>query len=91
MIIGGSRYQNSPVVTVVKGSQDVSVIVPSEQVPFSFNYISHMVAQGDRIDNISFQYYGDPTLWWRVADANPEVMYYDSLVTGSILRIPVVA
>lgn len=91
MIIAGSRYQDSSVVTVVKDSQDVAVIVPSMQQPFSFNYVTHLVTQGDRIDNISYQYYGNPTVWWRIADANPEVMFYDNLTVGSTIRIPVVA
>lgn len=30
----------------------------------------HMVTQGDRLDNITAQYLGDPEQFWRVADAN---------------------
>jgi nucleoid-associated protein YgaU len=30
----------------------------------------HTVTQGDRLDNITAQYLGDPELFWRVADAN---------------------
>jgi len=30
----------------------------------------HTVKQGERLDNITAQYFGDPTLFWRVCDAN---------------------
>jgi hypothetical protein len=30
----------------------------------------HVVVQGERLDNIASQFLGDPTLFWRVADAN---------------------
>ncbi|MGH6871402.1 MAG: LysM domain-containing protein [Rhizomicrobium sp.] len=30
----------------------------------------HAVVQGERLDNIAAQYLGDPTLFWRLADAN---------------------
>lgn len=30
----------------------------------------HVVMQGERLDNIAAQYLGDPTLFWRLCDAN---------------------
>ncbi len=30
----------------------------------------HVVTQGERLDNITAQYMGDPTLFWRLCDAN---------------------
>ena len=30
----------------------------------------HRVAKGDRLDNVTALYLGDPLLFWRVADAN---------------------
>lgn len=30
----------------------------------------HKVAQGERLDNITARYLGDPAQFWRVADAN---------------------
>jgi hypothetical protein len=31
----------------------------------------HEVTQGDRLDNLTARYLGDPELFWRVCDANP--------------------
>ena len=30
----------------------------------------HIVEQGDRLDNLSARYLGDPLQYWRIADAN---------------------
>ena len=30
----------------------------------------HVVIQGERLDNIASQFLGDPTLFWRICDAN---------------------
>jgi nucleoid-associated protein YgaU len=32
--------------------------------------IEHLVVQGDRLDNLTARYLGDPTQFWRIADAN---------------------
>lgn len=32
--------------------------------------LEHFVKQGERLDNLTAQYLGDPELFWRVCDAN---------------------
>jgi hypothetical protein len=32
--------------------------------------VEHTVSQGDRLDNVTVRYLGDPTQFWRVCDAN---------------------
>ena len=32
--------------------------------------VEHRVAQGERLDNITARYLGDPTQFWRLCDAN---------------------
>ena len=32
--------------------------------------VEHQVAQGERLDTITAKYLGDPTQFWRIADAN---------------------
>jgi hypothetical protein len=50
--------------------------------------IEHRVAQGDRLDLIAARYLGDPTAFWRVADANV-VLDPDELTAeaGRLIRI----
>lgn len=37
----------------------------------------HTVTQGERLDNITANYLGDPTQFWRIADANLEASPLD--------------
>lgn len=48
----------------------------------------HSVVEGDRLDNLAYQYLGDPEQFWRVADANA-AMHPDELTAeiGRTLRI----
>ena len=46
----------------------------------------HTVRDGDRLDLISFKYYGDPARWWQIADANPEFEFpLDLLDRGPVV------
>ncbi|WP_199856434.1 hypothetical protein [Lunatibacter salilacus] len=49
----------------------------------------HRVADGERLDNITAMYLGDPEQFWQVADANG-VMKPQELIekAGNLLRIP---
>jgi hypothetical protein len=90
MILPNSRYADSSVATVDKDGANVSVIVPSAAKSYSFAYANHQVAVGERIDSIAYQYYTDSTLWWRIADANPEIMFWDDVPVGTIIRVPTI-
>ncbi|MBD2261428.1 LysM domain-containing protein [Pseudanabaena sp. FACHB-2040] len=51
----------------------------------------HKVVEGDRIDNITAQYLGDPEQFWRVCDAN-RAMHPDEMTAeiGRTLDIPLI-
>ncbi len=59
-------------------------------VPSSnFNDLYVITQESDRFDNLAFQYYGDPTLWWAISIANPNLpqnSYFPP--PGVQLRIP---
>jgi hypothetical protein len=50
--------------------------------------VEHTVADGQRPDNITAQYLGDPTQFWRLCDANG-ARFPDDLVAqiGTVLKI----
>lgn len=51
----------------------------------------HLVTQGERLDNITARYLGDPEQFWRVCDANvvmqPATLTDDAHI-GQRIRIP---
>jgi len=44
----------------------------------------HLVTQGDRLDNVTYQYLGDPEQFWRVCDAN-RAMHPEDLTTVAMI------
>jgi hypothetical protein len=60
-------------------------IPPPERFDLLFE---HVVTEGERLDNITFKYMGDPEQFWRICDANA-VLRPDELTdtTGRRIRI----
>ncbi|HEX8852895.1 MAG TPA: hypothetical protein VF754_05375, partial [Pyrinomonadaceae bacterium] len=76
----GSRYrkltESSPV--DARGERlrgkDLRLISPVE------GQFLHTVREGERLDLLAFKYYGDPTRWWQISDANPAEPYPPDLL-----------
>ncbi len=47
----------------------------------------HVVIQGDRLDNITARYLGDPEQFWRICDANPVMEPEELEEVGRHIRI----
>jgi hypothetical protein len=43
---------------------------------------------GDRIDYVSYLFLGDPSVWWKIMDINPEISNPFAISPGTVLRIP---
>lgn|SRR5262249_28764518 len=79
MIKKGSRYEGA---VLFKPTEDgtvpfrgirARVIKPARPV------LEHHLRVGERHDLLSAHYYNEPQLWWRVLDANPDVLYAGDL------------
>jgi hypothetical protein len=49
--------------------------------------VEHTVAQGERLDQITARYLGDPTQFWRVCDANNVLQPEELEQTGRVVKI----
>lgn len=90
MIHADSRHAEHPLETDRSGSQHkqfVNVPFPGDS-RFSFSY--YTVEEGVTIDWLGHLEANDGSLWWAVADANPEILDWHDLKPGTIIRIPVV-
>ena len=65
-------------------------VVKYPLIPQSNNDIYAITEFGDRYDNLSFQFYGDVTLWWIISTSNPNIVSFSSMFipVGSQIRIP---
>lgn len=53
----------------------------------STTLVEHTVAQGERLDNITARYLGDPTQFWQVCDANSVLEPAELEELGRAVRI----
>lgn len=63
------------------------LFIPPE-IPSSDSDTVHVVGAGERIDNISYKYYGTPLLWWVIAERNNIDLPLADLRQGLELTIP---
>jgi hypothetical protein len=62
--------------------------VPSPSRSFTVNYTYYLWVYGDRPDSVAAFFYGDPSMWWNIADANPEILDWTDLQPGTVIRVP---
>jgi nucleoid-associated protein YgaU len=67
-----SRYRHLPVATSTDTRGRSRTWVTLRLVSDPVATISYQVLQHDRLDRLSARAYGDPTVWWQIADANAE-------------------
>ena len=88
MISPNSRYAQSTVIALTINGQDRATIVPGIQQPYTFNYTTYQVTALDRIDNLAYSFYQDASKWFRIADANPQILDWSNVPVGTIIRVP---
>ena len=91
MITSNSRYVNDALV-MIQGSDATlrTTITLSEPSKTQFSYMLHTITGFDRLDTLADTYLGDPSLWWQIADINPDVTIdWSVMPVGTTIRIPV--
>jgi hypothetical protein len=84
-----SRYNGSPMYATTdeqgRTVRAVRLPLPTQPRPAG----RHRLRQGERLDLLAAGFLGDPTAFWRIADANNTMWPDDLLVVGGTLIIPV--
>ena len=68
-----------------EGKYYINTILPD--IPLSQNDTYIITQDGDRLDNLSFEFYKDTQFWWVIAAANPGIVKGDGFGLKSNLRI----
>ena len=83
-----NRYQNIPIINSVTGKQ-IYATSRYPEIPLSENDIYVYTTQGDRYDLLALNFYGDSSLWWIIASANPNIdLMTLAIPEGVQIRIP---
>jgi len=74
MITKGSRYESA---LPFKPAEDGTIVfrgVRPRIIGAARPVLEHYLRIGERHDLLAAHYYNEPRLWWRVLDANPDVL-----------------
>lgn len=84
-----SRYADNQVVPLTKNLlTKPTIIINPPSKPVVYGISTYTWQLGDQIDYLAFSAYGDETQWWRIADANPEILFWNGVEPGAQVRIP---
>ena len=88
-VSNNSRYANNKIVAITDNTGKVrpTLVIdpPGEQ---RINYATYTWQEGDQIEYLAWSAYRDEQSWWVIADANPEIMYWNDLPRGTEVRVP---
>jgi hypothetical protein len=91
LFLSNSRYYGLATTTFTTAAGDTVTYVKRRLVPQPDRFQTiqqYGVQQGDRLDNLAAQFLGDPTLFWRLCDANRAMRPWTLTETvGATLRI----
>jgi nucleoid-associated protein YgaU len=92
MFFKGSRYETARAFTYAAGGFEVFPGVRPREVATQAGAVEHVVKAGDRLDLLARHYYNDERLWWRIVDANPEILFAGDMLApgteGEVILIP---
>ena len=85
-----SRYAGLDLATLERPEGTPVVYVRRRFIPPPERYVTlqeHVVAQGQRLDQLAALYLGDPEQFWRICDANVVLRPEELEVVGRVVRI----
>jgi nucleoid-associated protein YgaU len=90
MIYQSSRYYNQLIdyVSFVENEDELPIVFYTFDTQGTITWTEHVYQKGERLDQLSFQYYGRPDFWWVIPEYNPEIDDFSNIPPGTVLRIP---
>lgn len=88
----GSRYSKSQIFNENENGDQVFIGIRSRKITPAEGVIEHVLAKDERLDLLALQYYNDSSFWWRIVDANPDIVFAGDLMAidrvGTVIVIP---
>jgi nucleoid-associated protein YgaU len=89
MIFQGSRYATTEVIAAQDGRGATRRALELRRIPSTPGVLEHVVAEGERLDQLAQRFYGDPLKSWLILDANPEELNPSLLLRpGRRIKVP---
>ncbi|MFE6739797.1 hypothetical protein [Streptomyces tubercidicus] len=88
-ISAGSRYARNTVTPFVgTDGRTRQTIMPRKPDAIDLTVVDYTWRESDRVDLLAAHLYGDETMWWVFAQANPEILDWTHVRPGTIVRLP---
>ena len=92
MLVKKSRYRNVRTFEPPTDGAEVFTGLRARAVGEAVGVVEHEVLATDRLDRLARHYYNNDRLWWRIIDANPQVVFGADLLgeemAGRVILIP---
>lgn len=89
MFFDGSRYLRVADYTIDAGEGPPRKLKATRELLPTQTALTYQVREGDRLDLLAYKFYRNPRKWWLIADANPDCIALEQLLTpGRLLIIP---
>lgn len=83
-----SRYASASISTVTDGrGTHQSVNIP-DITTATYVFTFYQMREGDSLDALAYQAYGNGAYWWKIADLNPEILDWLDVPPGTVIRLP---
>ncbi|MFZ5447962.1 MAG: hypothetical protein ACOZFS_04920 [Thermodesulfobacteriota bacterium] len=88
----GSRYDKAQLFEPTPAGEIIFKGIRPRQIDPAVGVIEHVVTTGERLDLLAGHYYNNPRLWWRIIDANPDILFGGDIflenMAGQAILIP---
>ena len=92
MIAKGSRYEDAKLFLADQDKQPVFGGIRARKMSQAAGVLEYTIEKGDRLDLLSLHFYNNTRRWWRILDANPQIMFAADLMldeyVGETILIP---
>ena len=80
MFESASRYEGTLPFSEADSREPVFRGFRPRQIHPAIGVLEHSLREGDRPDLLALGFYNDPRRWWRILDANPDILYAGDLL-----------
>jgi nucleoid-associated protein YgaU len=89
VVFKGSRYAGVQVIQPLRADGTRPRVLVSRVITPAGGVLSHVVSEGERLDQLATRFYVEPTKYWLILDANLEVLNpFELLRAGDRIQIP---
>ncbi len=75
MIEKRSRYESAKLFAGDNGKEPVFGGIRPRKIGSAAGVLEYTVKEGDRLDLLSLHFYDNTRRWWRILDANPQIIF----------------